>query len=335
VRRSHVRLADVADIETLARAFWRASRGKRGGAPAGRLAANLDVELAQLGAEILDGSVSLGRASVFQIHDPKPRWIHAPCFRERIVHHALMEHLGPVLDRTLIADTFACRAGKGSLAATMRAQQHVRRYAWYVKTDVRAYFASIDHAILRAALRRMIRDPGLLALCDRIIAAHEAGPGRGLPIGALCSQHFANFYLGPLDRHLLEALQVQGVVRYMDDVVAWCESRQRAREVLASVRDFVREHLGLELRPSSQIQRSACGLSFLGFRVLPGTRRLSRRRRRRYAQARLGLEASFARGAIDARGLQAGSSAALAITAHADAAAWCREQLRRRPPPDV
>ena len=84
----------------------------------------------------------------FEIRDPKPRAIFAPCFRERVLHHALMDRIGPVLDRALINDSYACRAGKGTLAATARVHEHVRRFPWYAKMDVRAYFASIRHSIL-------------------------------------------------------------------------------------------------------------------------------------------------------------------------------------------
>ena len=279
--------------------------------------------------------MSLGRTRSFKIFDPKPRVIHAPCFRERVLHHALFEHVGPVLDRALVDDTFACREGKGSLAAVLRAQQHARRFPWFVKTDIRAYFASVDHDLLHAALARKLRDRGVLELCERIIRAHAVTPGRGLPLGALSSQHFANFFLAPLDRLLLESLRVAGMVRYMDDVVAWCRSRAEARVVREAIIEFTRDHLRLEVRQPTQIQRSACGLSFLGFRIYAGSLRLSRRRRRRHARARQRWERAYSEGRIDASTLQAGYAAALAITAHADARSWRQEQLRRAPEVDA
>lgn len=335
MRSSRVTLADVATLDTLAQAFWRAARGRREQPEVRRFCARLPHELATLQQELAAGTVELGRMREFQIHDPKPRLIHAPCFRERIIHHAVMEHVGPVLDRALVADTYACRVGKGSLAAVLRAQRHLRRFPWYVQFDIRAYFASIDHALLRRALRRKLRDPALLALLDRILGAHEVAPGRGLPIGALTSQHFANYYLAPLDRYLLETIRVAGMVRYMDDTLAWCERREQAREIAAAVATFVQDQLGLQLKRDPAIQRSACGVSFLGFRVLPGSLRLSRRRRRRYARARQRWEVAYSAGRIGAPALQAGHAAALAITAHARSAAWRREELRRRPAVDA
>jgi hypothetical protein len=273
----------------------------------------------------------LGVATRFRIRDPKPRTIHAPCFRERVLHHAVMAQVGPVLDRALVFDSYACRTGKGSLAAVLRAQEHVRRVAWYAKIDIRACFASVDHAVLRALLPRRFKNDGVLQLLARIIDSHHDAPGKGLPIGALTSQHLANWYLDGLDRLLLECCRVQGMIRYMDDVVWWCESRERVRDVLAQVRSFAEERLKLEVKGSVEIGRSVCGVRVCGYRVLPGTILLSRRRRRRYAEARREWERAYAGGKIDERQLQAGFSSALAITAHADAAAWRREQLRRRP----
>jgi len=334
MRRSRATLAEVADLATLARAFWRAARGKRTCPEVIDFADHLDRRLAELGRSILDGTVEVGEMRSFEIRDPKQRTIHAPCFRERVLHHALIEKIGPPLDLALVDDSFACRAGKGTLAAVLRAQRHIRRFPWYLKIDVRAYFASVDHEVLRAALRRKLRDRGVLRLCDRIIASHAASPGRGLPIGALTSQHFANYYLAPLDRLILEGLRAPAMVRYMDDVVVWCHSGAEARALLRALDAFTADALRLTLKPA-QIQRSERGVSFLGFRVLPGALRLSRRRRRRYAAARRRLERDRATGAIDAAALQAGIDAALAITAHADARGWRRAELRRRPAMDA
>jgi len=115
MKRSLVGLDAVADWHNLAAAFHRAAAGKRTRPQVQRFAANLDYELASLRREILAGTVEVGRMRRFRIRDPKPRIIHAPCFRERVLHHALMAHVGPVLDRALVDDTYACRVGGGAL----------------------------------------------------------------------------------------------------------------------------------------------------------------------------------------------------------------------------
>jgi hypothetical protein len=238
-----------------------------------------------------------------------------------------MAHVGPVLERALIDDTFACRVGKGTLAAVRRCQQHVRRFPWYAKMDVRQYFASINHEVLQLQLRQRLKGRPLLALLDRIIAAHQDAPGTGLPIGALTSQNFANFYLNPLDRFLLEAYRVAGLARYMDDFVCWEWSRRRAVDVVKEARDFLRLELKLTLKDAVQVNQSARGLPICGYRVFAGTLRLARSRRQRYLHARRHWERQFRDGHLSARQLQTAFDAALAITAHADAAAWRRHQM--------
>jgi hypothetical protein len=333
MQRSAVTLADIADWHNLAAAFHRAALGKRHRPEVQRFAAGLDQELARLRADILAGTVRVGRSRRFRIRDPKPRTIHAPCFRERVLHHALMAHVGPVLDRALVDDTYACRTGKGALAAVQRAQHHARRWPWWCKIDIRAYFASIDHQVLKVLLARKLKDRDLLALLGRIIDAHTDAhaPARGLPIGALTSQQFANFYLGGLDRLLLERCRVRGLVRYMDDLVWWGDSRAEVHAALDAARAFCADALHLAIKSPTQVGRSAHGLMLCGYRILPGRVLLSRRRRRRYSERRRYWEQLYAEGRIDARTLQAGYSAALGITLHADAADWRREQLRRLP----
>lgn len=331
MKRSTVGIAEVADWHNLTAAFWRASRGKAARADIAVFRADLDRQLANLRRDILDGAVRLGEMRTFRIHDPKPRLIHAPSFRERVLHHALMAHVGPVLDRALVYDTYACRSGKGTLAAVRRCQQHARRFPWYAKIDIRAYFASIDHRVLLALLRRRFKDRALLDLMARIIDAHHDRPAKGLPIGALTSQHFANYYLSGLDRLLLERCAVEGMVRYMDDVIWWAGSRDAVRETACIAHAFLGETLLLEVKPPVQIGRSAGGVSFCGFRILPSALLLSRRRKRRYAACRKKWEQAFSTGRIDEAMLQMGYSSALAITAHAAAASWRREQLRRTP----
>jgi len=335
MRRARVDIEAIADVRNLHAAFWRAALGKRHRRDVQEFESHLNSELASLRQQILDGSISVGDMRSFRIFDPKPRMIHAPVFRERVLHHALMAQLGPVLDRALVDDSFACRVGRGSLAAVRRAQEHSRRHPWFVKVDVRSYFATINHDILIRLLDRRVGSAQTLRLCERIIRAHKATPGCGLPIGALTSQYFANHYLGGLDRHLLEHLQVEGMVRYMDDVVWWCRDRDDAKRTRDLVVAWVPESLALELHANVAIQRSTRGVSFLGFRVFPNRLLLSSRRRGRYRRARRRWEQAYRLGVIDGAQLQRAMDAVLAVTAHADAAGWRSRDLERAPTVDA
>jgi hypothetical protein len=140
MKRTRIELEEVADLTNLAEAAFRAARGKRHRAAVVAFLGRLDHNLETLRREILDGSVRIGEGRRFRIRDPKPRSIYAPCFRERVLHHALMRPIGPVLDRALVDDSFACRAGKGTLAAVRRAQQ----FPWYVKMEVWSWRPSLN-----------------------------------------------------------------------------------------------------------------------------------------------------------------------------------------------
>lgn len=327
--RSALGLREISAWRNLSLAFARAARGKRRRPEVRTFEARLDRELAALGEDIRAGKVEVGRYRTFRIFDPKPRTIHAPSFRERVLHHALMNEMGPVLDRSLTADTFACREGKGAWAAVARAQGHSRAHPFFVKIDIRSYFASIEHGRVLATLARRFKAPGLLELCARVLDGHHASPGRGLPIGALTSQWFANLYLDPLDRWLSEHPSIQGWVRYMDDIAWWVQDGPAARESLDAARTFLEARLELTLHPRAYVQRSAHGLSFLGLRIFPHTRRLSRRRKLRYRRARAQWEAAFRQGLIDAAALQAGLAGPWSALVHADAAGFGRSEMAR------
>lgn len=332
MKRSRINLDDVANWETLRLAAYRAARGKHDRRQVQRFFAGFDREIFQLQREIVTGTVSVGDATSFQIFDPKPRIIHAPVFRERVLHHALIHHVGPVLDRVLVDDTFACRVGKGTWAAVRRAQQYSRRFSWYAKIDVRHFFASIDHTTLFGLIQRKFKNKPLLQLMRRIIGAHCSSPGIGLPIGALTSQHFANFYLHSFDRFLLNNSAVRGIVRYMDDTVFWTSSKNEAKAMVQAAREFLNDQLHLQLHPRVQINRSAQGIPVCGYRVFPSRVRLTRRRKHSYARGRVRWEGRFARGEISADELQNGYAAVLGIVLRCDSIAWRRNQLARQPP---
>ena len=325
MRRSPVSLSDIADLRTLNHAFWLASRGKHERPEVRRFAENLDNELNQLSRDIREESLMTGLFNRFKIYDPKPREICAPCFRDRVLHHALMIHAGPVLERGAIFDSYACRKGKGTLRAVLRAQKHLRRYSWYVQIDIRHFFDSINHRILKKLLRRRFKNKRLLVLCDKIIDSYSCKPECGLPIGALTSQYFANAYLDGLDRFLLENCGVAGMVRYMDDVVWWGRDKVSARRHLSSVCDYLDRQRALQVKESKHLQRSRCGLRLCGFRILPQQLRLTLRRKRRYKKAWQGWERGYQLGLINEMQLQRCYDTARSVIAHANTNAWQRK----------
>ena len=277
-------MAKIADAENLRLAFWKAAKGKRGKEDCLAFRERLDENLTALGAELLAGDVPVGNYHYFKVHDPKERLICAATFRERVLHHALMNVCEPVLERAAVFDSYACRKGKGRVLAVARAQGYARTHQWFLKMDIRKYFDSIHQATLRELLGRKFKDPVLMGLFDRILVSYQTTPGRGLPIGNLTSQHFANFYLSPLDRFLKEKLGSVAYVRYMDDFVVWGGCGNELREVCERVRSFLAAELKLELKANTAINRTAFGMDFLGYRLFPGMVRLARRSKVRFAR---------------------------------------------------
>ena len=293
-RRARIDLSDVAAWDNLEVALWSAARRKRTRPDVAAFLAAGPRALARVQQALLAGRLPDGGGHGFRIRDPKPRLIHAATFPDRVAHHALMRLLEPRLEQALVPTSFACRPGRGVHAALRHAQACAQRWPWHLKLDVRHYFPAIPHAPLLALLARRFKGSALI-LVQRILEGHQDSPGRGLPIGALTSQHFANQYLGEADRFALARPECRAHLRYMDDLVLWCVGRTEGRALHRALARFCGERLGLELKPPVLMPVSA-GLGLCGMRVYPGTIKLGRRRKRRWKQCRRHWEGRWSRG---------------------------------------
>ena len=288
--------AEITSFANLSRATRRAARGKRRTRDVARFLAQEELELLRLQRELQDGTWRPGRPTTFLIRDPKERVITAAPFRDRVLHHALIDPLEVTLDARMLPHSFACRRGRGQHRAMAQAQWLLRRHAWFLKMDVAKFFPSLDHEVVLGTVRELIAEAPVVELFETIVRA-PAGVGRGLPIGHLTSQWLANLVLGRLDAHVVEALRVPGYIRYMDDFVLFGPSKAALRAAMGEV---VAQLERLRLAPkitATILSPGHVGLPFLGWRVYRGTMRvrpenLRRTRRRiqcREAQARAGL----------------------------------------------
>ncbi len=286
----------ITSFENLYLAFRKAARGKRGRFPAAGFEINLETELLKLQRELQEKSYQPGGYHSFYIRDPKTRLVSAAPFRDRVAHHALCNIIEPLFERTFIGDSYANRKGKGTHAALNRAQHFSRRYRYVLQCDIREFFPSIDHAILRAVLARKIADEDALWLVDRILASGRGVldreyttvyfPGddlfavnrpRGLPIGNLTSQFWANVYLNELDQAVKRRLRCGAYLRYVDDFLLFADSRRKLWDWKAAIRDLL-DGMRLTMHEgSSTVYPATKGIPFLGFRLYPGYRRLKRR----------------------------------------------------------
>jgi retron-type reverse transcriptase len=236
--------ARISAFENLYVAAQKAARGKREKLTVMKFFAKLEENLFQLQSELSSGNYCPDTYRAFFIYDPKPRMISAAPFRDRVVHHALMNVIGPVLERSLIFDTYANRLGKGTHQAIRRFQHFMQRYRFVLKCDIKKYFPSIDHQILKSSIRRRIGDLQVLWLADLVIDhSNEQAevldyfPGddlltpierrKGLPIGNLTSQNFANYYLNPFDHFVKEMLKCPAYVRYVDDFALFSNDKNQ------------------------------------------------------------------------------------------------------------
>lgn len=332
MKRIRINLDQIAERDNLTQALHKASRGKRHRDQVRRFLQNAEYNLNRLAQDILEGRMPYGGFRSFTIYDPKKRIIHAACFEDRIFHHAVMNLAGPVLDRAMLPTSFACRPGLGVHLAADIVQNHIRRFDWYGKIDIASYFASIDHDILLTILLRRFKGREFTMQLQRLLECYRTEPGKGLPIGALTSQYFANYYLDGLDRLLNGLPEVRGHVRYMDDIVWWCDEKEQVKQNLRQVRAWLTGQRRLEVKPAWQIQRSRQGISYCGYRILPGSKRLSLRRKRRYQQRRLYWEHQFRLGWITSTQLQTAYAAVHSITQGAESTGWRRQNLRHHPP---
>jgi retron-type reverse transcriptase len=281
---------DIACFPSLMAAAKRAIKGKRSKPGPAAFMANLEKEVLRLERELLEGSYKPGRYKTIEIHDPKHRIVSAAPFRDRVVHHALCAVVEPIFERGFIYDSYANRVGKGSHKAVDRYEKFRDRHNYVLRCDIYRYFPSIDHEILKGDLRRRITCERTLWLLDSIIdgsnpqePVHIHYPGddlfapyarrRGLPIGNLTSQSFANLYLDGLDHFCKEVLRAKGYVRYVDDFALFHDDPA----VLAEWRERIALYLEgrrLKLHPRKTfIAPNSEPTTFLGFVLLPGGRR--------------------------------------------------------------
>lgn len=285
----------IAGFGSLYQAWRKARRGKRYKATASAFERNLDAELTELHQELSDETWQPGGFRSFTIHEPKRRKISAAPFRDRVVHHALVSVIEPIYERKFIYDSYANRKGKGTHAALDRCTHYMRRHKYVLQCDIQQFFPAVDHQILKNILAKTIACQPTVNLCSKII---DSGVGvlsaeydmrwfpdddlfaaerpRGLPIGNLTSQFWANVYMNELDQFVKHRLRCKAYVRYVDDFLLFADDKitlHRWRDALIAFLQSLR----LTIHENrAQPKPATHGIPFLGFTVYPDHRRLKR-----------------------------------------------------------
>jgi hypothetical protein len=298
MKRANFLFEQIVGYNNIRLAFLKALRGNRASPAAVSFCRNTENNLASLREKLSRLDCGWGNYHSFLITDPKLRVISTAPFEQRVMHHAIMNVLEPVFDRPMIYHSYACRKGRGTHAAMLYAFKQCKANSCFLRLDVRKYFDSIDHETLKMQLRRLLKDMNVIALFDGIIDSYETAPGKGVPIGNLTSQYFANTYLAGLDHYILENLHPSAYCRYMDDFVVWASSIAELKTMFEHIDKYVSGKLGLSLKPPL-CGKTASGLPFLGFLVKEKGIYLMQKSKRRVMERMAEITALLRRGKID------------------------------------
>ncbi|MBI4087204.1 MAG: group II intron reverse transcriptase domain-containing protein [Candidatus Liptonbacteria bacterium] len=268
---------EFCDPRSLYASWWRFRLGKRLRKDILAFERHLEDELLPLSADLASGRYAHDAYHRFYIRDPKYRMIHKAVVRDRVVHQALHDTLQPVFEKRFFFDSYSARPEKGTVRAIERLLTFIRRAnrngkqeAWVLHGDVDDFFGTIDHEILLTKLKRLIPEQNYFQLCDKIIRSFSCAPDRGLPLGNLTSQLFANVYLHELDYFVKQKLGIRFYIRYNDDFFIVADNRGELVSLVSMVRKFIVDELKLNLpQHKIKIQSLAQGIDVLGTVVFP------------------------------------------------------------------
>ena len=263
--KKHRNLIDsIGSIENLRLAYKKTARGKKMSFGYLEFKEYAEANLLLVQQEIMDGGYKIGDYRQFTVYEPKPRLISALDFKDRLVQHALCNVVAPIFERTLMPQTFACRAGMGTHAGARFVQARMRHLdaKYFLKTDYSKFFPSIDRAVLHKMIDRKIACEKTLRILEEIIPT----TGKGIPIGSLTSQLFANVYGNAADRFIHFDLKHKHWARYMDDIVILDDDKDRLMDSFLRLNDWSMEHLKLRIG-KWQVSPTSRGVNFLGYRI--------------------------------------------------------------------
>lgn len=309
----------ISSTVALNAAWQKFSRGKKSRIDVHEYSKKRAANICTLHRLLDTGSYRHGVYQAFMICDPKQRQIHKATVQDRIVHQAVVTAIEPLFEKRFIHDSYSCRPGKGTHAGVTRLGHFLRRASrnntrkvYALKCDVRKYFASIDHEILLQLIERRVHNERILELIRDILLSHGAESGKGIPLGNVTSQLFANIYLHELDWHVKQDLGVRYYARYCDDFVIISHDKQHLESLIKPLRDFLYSVPQLDLHPDKITLRAwDQGVDFLGYVLRPRATTIRTKTRRRMMSR------------VSARNL----SSYLGMCGHADA--YCLSQVLR------
>lgn len=278
----------------------------------------------------------------FYIRDPKQRHIHKAEVRDRVLHHAIFSVLSPIFEQTFISDSYSCRIGKGTHKGVIALEKMIKkesrnhsRPCFVLKCDIQKFFDTVDHNILLQILFKRIKDESARWLLKEIVESFSSEQSdifnqRGVPIGNLTSQLFANVYLNELDQFVKHELKIKHYVRYTDDFVIVSSSREFLLNIINPISRFIEEKLTLKLHPGKiGIRKCNQGIDFLGYITLPHCRALRTKTKKRIFKKLQERIREYKAGKRDEKSLNQCLQSYLGVLSHADAYELEREILNQ------
>jgi len=318
--------------ENLFRAWKEFRRGKSSKKDVMRFEYRLEQNIFELYRDLKSKRYKHGPYQGFYITDPKQRHIHKAMVRDRVLHHAIYSKLYRLFNPTFIATSFSCRIGKGTHRGVFWLDKVVRKISrnytqpcYVLKCDIRKFFDSVDHNVLASILSKRIRDKDMTWLLTEVIDSFCSGYSdlfnkKGLPIGNLTSQLFANIYMNEFDQFVKHRLKVKYYARYTDDFVIVSQDKKELVEILEPVREFVSSELKLELHPNKvSIRKLHNGVDFLGYVILPHQKLLRTKTKRRVYKGLIRRVQEYKDGKADKESVEKSLHSYLGALSHANA----------------
>lgn len=322
----------IIQFDHLYSSYISARKGKRRKLPCRTFEQDLEGNIISIQNDLIWGTYKTGGYKEFYVHEPKTRKVVAlHLFRDRVVQHAIMKVIEPIWESRFISDSYACRISKGTHKGADKVQIMMRRCLknhgkiFALKADIRRYFASISHEKLKNLLRQRISDDKALKLIDGIIDSYNEidTPGKGLPIGNLTSQLFANIYLDHLDQWIKFNKREKWYARYMDDFILIHQDKRHLQSLRFDIERFLQDELDLRTNDKTAIfpvaHHQGRGLDFLGYHLWPHGRRLRKQSLKRFKRRVRTLQKHYAESRINISNIHEQLSSMIAHAKHGNA----------------
>lgn len=321
----------IISLENLFAAWDKFQSGKKKKRDVCEFEWELEKNIFQLHRDLKNKTYKHGAYTSFYIQDPKQRHIHKAAVRDRVLHHAVFSVLNPIFEPTFIAHSLSCRVGKGTHKGveildktTKTVSRNTYKSCFALKCDIKKFFETVDHAILMTLLAKRIKDADAMWILGEIVGGFKSEysnlfHAKGLPIGNLTSQLFANIYLNEFDQFVKHRLKIKNYVRYTDDFVIVSYDKSFLENLIEPIRKFLRDTLALELHPRKvTIRKLHWGIDFLGYIVLPHHRLLRTKTKQRILRKLRKRVSEYKNGIITKQTLEQSLRSYLGVLSHAN-----------------